>query len=76
MNPRSSQEKQTTAHPSARKLAALRQLGTLPVKLSDGSDYQLQEAIQPGVTLAEVREALKRVPGSLADLILEERQQR
>ena len=76
MNPRSSQEKQTTAHPGARKLAALRQLGTLPVKLSDGSDYQLQEAIQPGVTLAEVREALKRVPGSLADLILEERQQR
>jgi len=60
--------------PSPRKLAALRQLSQLPLKLSDGYEYQLHEALLPGVTLAQVREELKVIPEPLAETVVEERE--
>jgi hypothetical protein len=60
--------------PSARKLAARGQLDRLALKMSDGHDYRLEEALLPGVTLAQAREALKAVPGSLAQVAVDERQ--
>ncbi len=60
--------------PSARKQAARRQLTGLSVKVSDGTDYGLQETLLPDVSLADAREALKEVPESLAHAVIEERQ--
>lgn len=60
--------------PSARKLAARGQLERLALKMSDGQDYRLQEALLPGVTLAQARTALEAVPGSLAQAVVDERQ--
>ena len=61
--------------PSARKLAAQHRLSQLAVKLSDGSDYQLQDALLPEVTLTQVRDALKNIPEPLALAVIQERQQ-
>lgn len=64
----------TSIKPSARKLAARGQLKRLDLKMSDGQDYRLEEALLPGVTLAQARQALKAVPGSLAQAVVDERQ--
>ncbi len=60
--------------PSARKAAARGQLEQLGLKVSDGHDYRLEDALLPGVTSAEAREALKAVSGSMAEVIVDERQ--
>ncbi len=60
--------------PSARKANARQQLARLSVSWSDGTDYGLQAALLPDVTLAEAREALQALPHSLAEAVLEARQ--
>ena len=60
--------------PSPRKLAALSRLRPLALKVSDGSEYQLSEALIPGVTLGEIREMLKSISGPLAETVVEERE--
>ena len=60
--------------PSARKAAARGQLERLGLKVSDGHDYRLEDALLPGITSAQAREALKAVSGSMADVIVDERQ--
>ena len=60
--------------PSARKAAARGQLEQLDLKVSDGHDCRLEDALLPGVTSAEACEALKAVSGSLAQAIIDERQ--
>jgi hypothetical protein len=59
--------------PSQRKLNAVAKLQRLPVKVSDGTDYNLQQYIIGGVTLAQVRQALSGIRGSLADAVIDER---
>ena len=59
--------------PSQRKLNALAILQTMPVKVSDGTDYNLQQYIIGRVTLAQVRQALSGIRGSLADAVIDER---
>lgn len=63
----------TRRGPSERKLRGLAKLQGLPVKLSDGSDYNLHEYIIPGVTLEQVRRGLSGISGTLADAVLAER---
>lgn len=60
--------------PSARKLAAQRQLEQLALKISDGHDYQWHEALGSSGLLAQAREVMKAVPGSLAQTVVDERQ--
>ncbi|MBS0181740.1 MAG: hypothetical protein JSS39_05010 [Nitrospira sp.] len=60
--------------PSDRKAAARGQLERLGLKVSDGHDYRLEDALVPGVTSTQAREALKAVSGSLAQAIIDERQ--
>jgi hypothetical protein len=55
---------------SVRKLNALAKLQRFPVKVSDGTDYNLQQYILGGVTLAQVRQALSGIRGSLADSVI------
>ena len=69
-----SQPNTVKVEPSARKKEARRQLTGLSVKVSDGTDYGLQEILLPDVTLANAREALRKVPESLARAVIEERQ--
>lgn len=59
--------------PSQRKLKALAKLRSLPAKLSDGTDYNLQQHILADVTLAQVRQGLSGIRGSLADAVIDER---
>jgi hypothetical protein len=59
--------------PSQRKLKALARLQSLPVKFSDGTDYNFQHHVIPGVTLDHVRRALSEIRGSLADVVIDER---
>lgn len=59
--------------PSARKTAARGQLERLGLRMSDGQDYQLEEALLPGITSVQAREALKAVTGSMAQTIVDER---
>lgn len=59
--------------PSQRKLRALAKLQGLAAKLSDGTDYNLQHHILADVTLAQVRQDLSGIRGSLADTIIDER---
>jgi len=61
--------------PSARKVAASGQLKRLDLKVSDGHDYRLEDALLPGITSAQALEALKTVTGSLAQTIVDERRQ-
>jgi hypothetical protein len=61
--------------PSARKAAVRGQLEQLGLKVSDGHDYQLEDALMPGVTSVQAREALKAVSGSIAQTIVDERRQ-
>ncbi|MDC8448389.1 MAG: hypothetical protein LV473_08520 [Nitrospira sp.] len=61
--------------PSVRKAAARGQLERLGLKVSDGHDYRLEDALVPGVTSTQAREALKTVSGSLAQTIVDERLQ-
>ncbi len=74
MSPTAPKPSPIPVQPSPRKLAALRQLLKLPLKLSDGYDYQLHEAILPGVTLAQVREELQVIQEPLSLSIVEERE--
>lgn len=60
--------------PSARKVRARRELQRLAVTVSDGTAYGLGEAVLPNVTLADARRALERLPKSLTQTILDERQ--
>jgi hypothetical protein len=66
-------DRQPEIAPSQRKLKALAKLQRLPVKVSDGMDYNLQQYIIGGVTLAQVRQALSGIRGSLADAVIDER---
>jgi hypothetical protein len=59
--------------PSGRKIAARGQLTQLDLKVSDGHDYRLEDALLPGITSAQAREVLKSVSGSLAQTIVDER---
>jgi hypothetical protein len=59
--------------PSQRKLKSIPKLQNLAAKLSDGTEYNLQRYIIPGVTLDRVREDLSPMQGSLADAIVDER---
>lgn len=59
--------------PSGRKTAARDQLTRLGLKVSDGHDYRLEDALLPGITSAQAREVLKSVSGSLAQTIVDER---
>lgn len=61
--------------PSARKAAVRSQLERLGLKVSDGHDYRLEDALLPGITSAQAREALKDVSESLAQTIVDERRQ-
>ena len=61
--------------PSGRKIAARGQLTQLGLKVSDGDDYRLEDALLPGITSAQAREVLKSVSGSLAQTIVDERWQ-
>lgn len=60
--------------PSARKMAACAQLERLGLKVSDGHDYRLEDALLPGITSAQAPEVLKAVSGSMAETIVDERQ--
>lgn len=59
--------------PSARKAAATGPLERLGLKVSGGHEYRLEDALLPGVTSIQAREALKDVSGSMSDVIVEER---
>jgi len=59
--------------PSRRKLKALAKLQSLAVKLSDGTDYNLQHYVLADVTLDQVRQGLSDIRGSLADTVIDER---
>lgn len=61
--------------PSGRKIAARGQLTQLGLKVSDGHDYRLEDALLPGITSAQAREVLKSVSGSLAQTVVDERWQ-
>ncbi len=61
--------------PSARKTSVRSQLERLGLKVSEGHDYRLEDALLPGVTSVQAREALKAVSGSLAQAIVDERWQ-
>ena len=58
---------------SPRKLAALKELSRLGVKLSDGYDYSLLEYASSETTLLQVRKRLSSIKGSLSNEIVEER---
>ncbi|BFU92189.1 MAG: hypothetical protein NTAFB01_33760 [Nitrospira sp.] len=60
---------------SARKAGARGQLERLGLKVSEGHDYRLEDALLPGVTSTQAREALRAVSGSLAQAIVDERRQ-
>jgi hypothetical protein len=64
----------STIQPSARKLAAQRQLSQLALKVSDGSDYLFLGFRPTEVTLAQAREALQSIREPLAQVVIEERQ--
>ena len=70
----SSQLQPFEAKPSTRKLAARCQFQSLSVQISDATDYGLQETLLPNVVLSDAREALKNLPESLSQLVIEERQ--
>ena len=74
MSHESAQSKVIEATPSARKLRARQQFERLSLKVSDGLEYGLQEALLPNVGLTHAREALKALPQSLAQTVMEERQ--
>jgi len=59
--------------PSGRKATARGQLTRLGLKISDGHDYRLEDALVPAITQAQAREVLKSVSGSLAQTIVDER---
>ncbi len=59
--------------PSERKLRGLVKLRSLPAKLSDGVDYNLEQHLIAGVTLERVRQELSGIAGSLADAVVAER---
>ena len=59
--------------PSARKTAVRGQLERLGLKVSDGHDYRLEDALLPGITVAQARQAMKAVSGSMAEVIVDER---
>lgn len=61
--------------PSARKVVARGQLEQLGLKVSDGHDYRLEDALLSGVTSTQAREVLRSVSGSLAQTIVDERWQ-
>jgi hypothetical protein len=50
-------------------------LTRLGLKVSDGHDYRLEDALLLGITSAQAREVLKSVSGSLAQTIVDERRQ-
>ena len=62
--------------PSARKAATRESLSGLAIKLSDGSDYHLQDSLRPGATLLQVRDALRHIEEPLADVVTDERRLR
>ena len=49
------------------------QLERLGLKVSAGHEYRLEDALLPGITSGQAREALKAVSGSLAQTIVDER---
>ena len=63
----------STLAPSQRKLKGLARLHGLAAKLSDGTDYGLQQRILADVTLDQVRTGLSGIRGSLAETVSDER---
>lgn len=61
-----------TKRPKAAATGRLEQLG---LKVSGGYEYRLEDALLPGVTSIQAREALKGVSGSMLDAIVEEHRQ-
>lgn len=59
--------------PSRRKQAAFPKLLKLGLKISDGTDYRLEEHVEFETTLADVRKALSIIKGSLSRAIVHER---
>ena len=59
--------------PSHRKLKALAKLQGLAAKLSDATDYNLEQYVLVDVTLDQVRQGLSDIRGSLADAVTDER---
>ena len=59
--------------PSQRKLKALARLRGLAAKLTDGTDYNLQQHILADVTLDQMRKDLSGIRGSLVDTVIDER---
>jgi len=56
-----------------RKRHGLEELAQQGLPVSDGSSYQLQEQLLPGVTLNSVRQGLASMKGTLAQEVIEER---
>ena len=67
------QPRSGSAQPSARKLAALRELEKLGLRISDGSEYLPHGATVPEWTLAQIRQALACIKEPLAQTVIEER---
>lgn len=66
-------QKGPRAASSQRKLKGLAKLEGLAAKISDGTDYNLQQYILAEVTLEQVRRSLSDIRGSLADTVTDER---
>jgi hypothetical protein len=61
---------------SPAKIRAIRELRARGYAVSDGSEYGLQQHLDPSVTLEAVREALSKIEGSLSDYIIASRADR
>lgn len=62
-----------SAHPSPRKLKALKELSMLNFKVSSGYEYGLHERIIPGTSLKEVQKILSKIKEPMSDFICRER---
>ena len=60
--------------PSRRKLTAEHVFDLVSVTVSDGRGYGLQDMLRPHVTLSHARAAWKRLPTSLAEVVIDERE--
>lgn len=64
----------STPHPSASKIAALKTLSIPGIKLSDGYDYDLREYATPETTLEELRKRLASIKTPLSEDIVKDRE--
>jgi len=59
---------------SGRKLSSERLLAQVPVTVSDGREYGLEEKLRPSVTLSQARAAWKPLATSVAAAVIDERE--